>query len=128
MGHWYTSLPIWAKIKPLARQYRQEPTQAEAFLWSRLRFQQIIGIKFRRQHPIDRFIVDFYCHQVKLIIEVDGAVHEYSMEEDKTRQEFLEGMGFKVVRFRNEEVMNDIERVVRQIEGVIKERLKELKK
>jgi very-short-patch-repair endonuclease len=123
VGHWYTSLPIWAKIKPLARQYRLEPTPAEAFLWSRLRFHQIVGIKFRRQHPIDRFIVDFYCHQAKLIIEVDGAVHEYSKEEDAIRQEFLECMGFKVLRFQNEEVLNDIVRVVRQIEEVVKERI-----
>lgn len=126
MGHWYTSLPIWQKIKPLAQQYRREQTPAEFFLWSRLRFRQINGVKFRRQHPIDRFIVDFYCHEAKLIIEVDGAIHDYSVEDDAIRQEFLESIGFEVVRFRNEEVFNDLERVVREILEKIKVRLKEL--
>jgi len=126
MGHWYTSLPIWRKIKPLAQQFRREPTPAEAFLWSRLRYRQIAGVKFRRQHPIDRFIVDFYCQQAKLIIEVDGAIHGYSVEEDATRQEFLESIGFEVLRFKNEDVFNDIERVVRVILVKTKGRLKEL--
>ncbi len=123
MGHWYTSYPVWNKTKPLARQYRQEQTPAEALLWTCLRYHQIAGVKFRRQHPIDRFIVDFYCHQAKLVIEVDGAVHEYSKEEDAIRQEFLERLGFKVIRFKNEEVLNDMERVVKQIEVVTKERI-----
>src|SRR5262245_18256186 len=73
------------------------------------------GVKFRRQHGIDKFIVDFYCHEARLIIEVDGFIHEYSVEEDAIRQEYLEGLGFRVIRFTNDDVLNTLENVIGRI-------------
>jgi very-short-patch-repair endonuclease len=81
---------------------RREPTPAEQKLWQKLRHKQLLGFKFRRQHVIDRFIVDFYCGEGRLVVEVDGGVHQYTEEEDAIRQEFLESLGLRVVRFRNE--------------------------
>ncbi|XWK90026.1 MAG: endonuclease domain-containing protein [Phormidium sp.] len=114
---WHTTPELWQKLKPLGRQMRCEPTPAEEKLWQKLRNKQLLGFKFRRQHSIDRFIVDFYCGQANLIIEVDGSIHEYTQMEDAIRQEFLESLGFRVIRFRNEEVLNSIDGVLEKIAG-----------
>ncbi|AKG24371.1 hypothetical protein IJ00_00765 [Calothrix sp. 336/3] len=102
-------------MKPLARQMRREPTAAENRLWQRLKNKQILGYKFRRQHAIDRFIVDFICNQAQLVIEVDGEIHDYTQQQDGIRQEFLESLGLRVIRFRNEEVLEHIDGVVEEI-------------
>ena len=94
---------------------RCEPTAAENALWQRLRRKQLLGYKFRRQHTIDRFIVDFYSRDAQLIIEVDGPIHEYTKEEDTVRQEFLESLGLRVIRFNNEDVILNIEAVLDEI-------------
>jgi very-short-patch-repair endonuclease len=112
---WKTRIELWEKLKPLARQMRREPTAAENRLWQRLRNKQIFGYKFRRQHAIDRFIVDFICNQAQLVIEVDGEIHDYTQEEDRIRQDFLESQGLRVIRFRNEEVLGNIDGVVEEI-------------
>ncbi len=96
---------------------RCEPTPAEKQLWQKLRNKQLLGFKFRRQQSIDRFIVDFYCAEARLIIEVDGEIHEYTQAEDTLRQEFLESLGLRVVRFKNEEVLNLIDGVLEKIAG-----------
>jgi very-short-patch-repair endonuclease len=101
-------------LKPLARELRINPTEAEQLLWQRLRKNQLF-VKFRRQHAIERFIVDFYCHEFSLIIEIDGDIHQYQKEEDNLRQEFLEASGFKVIRFSNDEVMKNIDEVIEKI-------------
>jgi very-short-patch-repair endonuclease len=94
---------------------RHNPTEAENALWQRLR-DKGIGAKFRRQHAIDRFIVDFYCAKSKLLIEVDGGIHDYTKEEDAIRQEFLEEVhSLQMLRFTNEEVLNNIEYVLERI-------------
>ncbi|OKH40235.1 hypothetical protein NIES2119_04235 [[Phormidium ambiguum] IAM M-71] len=108
---------MWQKLKSLGRQMRCEPTPAEEKLWQKLRNKQLLGFKFRRQHSIDRFIVDFYCGQANLIIEIDGLIHQYTQIEDAIRQEFLESLGFRVIRFRNEEVLNSVEGVLEKIVG-----------
>ncbi|MCS6918857.1 MAG: rRNA maturation RNAse YbeY, partial [Fimbriimonadales bacterium] len=77
-GTWYTESELWELLKPLARQKRREPTPAEKRLWKYLRNRQLLGFKFRRQHTIERFIVDFYCPEAKLVIEVDGEIHDYT--------------------------------------------------
>ncbi len=118
---WYTSPELWQKLKPLARQMRKEPTLAEATLWQRIRGKQLLGYKFRRQHALERFIVDFYCSEAKLIIEVDGPIHEYNPEEDAIRQKFLEEMGFRVVRFTNVEVLKQLDSVLDEIVKVLDE-------
>ncbi|AFZ24926.1 hypothetical protein Cylst_2729 [Cylindrospermum stagnale PCC 7417] len=114
---WQASPELWEKLKPLARQMRRESTPAESLLWQKLKNKQILGFKFRRQHVIDRFIVDFYCNEARLIIEVDGGIHDYTQAEDGIRQEFLEGLGLRVVRFRNEDILEGIEGVLEVITG-----------
>jgi very-short-patch-repair endonuclease len=119
-GQWRTSPELWAKLKPLARQMRHEPTPAEQKLWQRLRGKQLMGLKFRRQHPIDRFIVDFYCRQARLVVEVDGPIHDYTVEEDAIRQEFIEFQGLRVLRFTNDQVLREIEAVLAQMAVVVR--------
>lgn len=114
---WQTSLELWHKLKPLARQMRRKPTLAEERLWQKLRNKQVLGFKFRRQHSIDRFIVDFYCGEAKLVIEVDGSIHQYTQEQDALRQKFLESLGLRVIRFANEEVFDCVEGVLESIAG-----------
>ncbi|MDZ8026310.1 MAG: endonuclease domain-containing protein [Nostoc sp. SerVER01] len=114
---WQTPYELWKKLKPLARQMRREPTPAEKLLWQKLRHKQLLGFKFRRQQAIDRFIVDFYCHEAQFVVEVDGEVHDYSKEEDGIRQEFLESLGLRVMRFRNEDVVERMEGVLEDIAG-----------
>lgn len=116
---WRTPPELWDKLKPLARQMRCEPTPAEKSLWEKLRNKQLLGFKFRRQHPIDRFIVDFYCAEARLIIEVDGEVHNYTQVEDAIRQEFLESLGLRLIRFRNEEVLMGLDAVLEKIVSVL---------
>lgn len=78
---------------------------------------QLAGLKFRRQHPIDRFIADFYCHEKQLVIELDGSIHNKKEQEhfDKGRTETLNEFGIRVLRFKNEEIMNNVEEVVSRI-------------
>ena len=94
---------------------RCEPTPAEEKLWQKLRNKQLLGLKFRRQHSIERFIVDFYCGKVRLVVEVDGSIHDYTQEEDALRQAFLESLGLRVLRFSNAEVLDSVDRVLEVI-------------
>jgi len=121
-SRWRTPPRLWEKLKPLAREMRRNPTPAEDKLWQRLRNHKVLGFKFRRQHPIDRFIVDFYCSKAHLVIEVDGLIHQYTQEQDAVRQEFLESLGFRVLRFTNDQVNNDLEGVVKQISAALREK------
>lgn len=98
-----------------ARQLRQHLTPAEAYLWNALRHRQLAGLKFRCQHPVGRFIVDFYCPSCKLVIEVDGAIHSQQEVYDEARTKQLELFGYRVVRVTNEEVMNDLQTVLARI-------------
>jgi very-short-patch-repair endonuclease len=90
-------------------------TPAENRLWERLRKNQLDGFHFRRQQIIAGFIVDFYCHRASLIVELDGAVHEKNRESDFQRETILKEMGFRIARFKNEEVMDNIEKVITEI-------------
>ncbi|MCI0351716.1 MAG: DUF559 domain-containing protein, partial [Acidobacteriales bacterium] len=107
---------LWDKLKPLAKQMRHAPTPAEDALWQRLCRHAVCGAKFRRQHAIDRFIVDFYCPVAQLVVEVDGVIHEYTEEEDAIRQQFLEDVhGLTVLRFTNGDVLQKIDAVLESI-------------
>jgi len=97
---------------------RKEITIAEKLLWNKLRNKQLEGLKFRRQHPIDIFIADFYCHEKKLIVEVDGEIHKYQKEYDEGRTSELEAYGVTVIRFTNDEVINNIKQVIKRIKEV----------
>ncbi len=111
---WRTPPHLGEKLKPLARQMRKNPTAAEEALWQSLRKRQL-GVKFRRQHAIERFIVDFYCRDASLVVEVDGPIRQYTVEEDAIRQQFLESQGLRVLRFTNDQVLNDLENVLATI-------------
>jgi very-short-patch-repair endonuclease len=112
---WQTPREIYDAIKLLAQQMRKEPTPAEAHLWKHIRNKQLLGYKFRRQHSIDRFIVDFYCPDAKLVIEVDGPIHDYTVDEDTARQAYLESLNLRVLRFTNDEVLDRTTEVMDRI-------------
>jgi very-short-patch-repair endonuclease len=118
---WRTPPELWQKLKPLARQMRHNPTAAEDKLWQHLRNKQLLGYKFRRQHAIDRFIVDFYCREACLVVEVDGSSHDYTQQEDAIRQEFLESQGLRIIRFTNDQVLNQTGAVLEQIALILQQ-------
>jgi very-short-patch-repair endonuclease len=117
---WITAPELWEKLKPIAREMRKEHTQAERMLWERLRRNQVAGLPFRRQFPIERFIVDFYCPAAKLAVEVDGPIHQYNQTEDRIRTEYIEAMGIRLIRFTNEEIFTKISTVIDQITHEVK--------
>ncbi len=101
-----------------ARKMRQEPTEAERRLWSRLRHRQLGGYKFRRQHPIGPYIVDFCCVEKKLIVEADGDVHAFQEKQDRERTKWLEKEGYRVLRFANVTIFQQTEAVLEAILAV----------
>jgi very-short-patch-repair endonuclease len=108
-------------IELAARELRQNLTPAEQILWQALRMRQLNGLKFRCQHPVGRFIIDFFCPQYKLAIELDGDIHEQQAEYDATRSEQLKTYGYHVLRVRNEEVFTDLSSVLQRILEAISE-------
>ena len=106
----------------LARKLRKNQTSQERIIWNLLRNQQFQGLKFRRQYPIGNYIVDFICKEIKLIIEIDGGQHnsEEGIEYDLKRTEYLETKGYKVIRFWNNEIDNNLEGVYQSLMDMIK--------
>jgi very-short-patch-repair endonuclease len=104
-------------LEEIRRKLRQETTEAEDFLWQHIRNRKLNQLKFKRQHSIGNYIVDFYCASQRLIIEVDGKVHNQAdqKEKDKSRDENLKEMNFKILRFSNEEVLLKINFVIQEI-------------
>jgi very-short-patch-repair endonuclease len=98
-----------------AGELRREPTPAERKLWAYLRGKKLNGVSFRRQHAIGNYIVDFCAIKQKLIIELDGSQHLEQGEYDLERTAYLESLGYKVVRFWNNDVMSDIQNVLNAI-------------
>jgi very-short-patch-repair endonuclease len=101
-----------AETQIRARQLRREQTPAEAILWSHIRNRQLDGFKFRRQHMINRFIVDFCCAEQRLIVEIDGSAHDQQGEYDQARTEALQAAGYRVIRYSNNQVARHIEAVL----------------
>ena len=99
----------------LAQALRLKLTPAEELLWSRIGNKQLNGLRFRSPHPIGRYIADFYCHELKLIVEVDGDIHDSRQEYDENRDAFLAAGGYAVVRVSNDEVLNSIDQVISKI-------------
>ena len=99
----------------LARRLRRDQTEAEKRLWLHLRDRRLGGRKFKRQCPVDRFIVDFLCADAHLIVEVDGGQHAVRAQADARRTEILESLGYMVLRYWNNDVMANIEGVVEDI-------------
>ncbi len=104
-----------------AKRLRDNATEAEEIVWLALRNSQLDGYKFRRQHPLLNYVVDFYCHQLKLVIEIDGEYHQTVEQKklDKDRTENIEFQGLYVIRFTNDEVLTDINSALNKIKEFI---------
>jgi very-short-patch-repair endonuclease len=98
-----------------ARNLRQAGTSPEELLWLALRNGQIGGLKFRRQHPIGPYVVDFFCHSLGLVVELDGMSHDDKAAQDAARSKYLETQGLRVFRVTNDDVMHDLDAVTREI-------------
>jgi very-short-patch-repair endonuclease len=103
------------KLRDRARELRKNQTDVEARLWSRLRGRQVAGAKFRRQYPIGHFIADFCCVELRLVVELDGGQHAEAGAVDQRRTDFLVAEGYRVLRFWNNEVMENIDGVLERI-------------
>ena len=108
-------------LKKRAVDLRNNMTKAEIILWSRLRMRQVEGWKFRRQQPIFDYIVDFYCHELKLIIEVDGEIHTLPelIKSDNHRNKLLTNNGFNIIHFTNHEIETNLDSSIKKIHAVI---------
>jgi len=117
-----------ATIFERAKLLRENMTEAELKLWECLKEKKLLNLRFRPQHPIDIFIADFYCHPLKLVVEIDGGIHmsETNKAYDVGREAELDRWGLKVVRFTNQEVLNNLDQVLRKLEKICVERQKEL--
>ena len=111
------------KLKELARQLRNNSTETEIYLWLKLKGKQMYGYDFHRQKPIDNYIVDFFCYKLMLAIEVDGYSHELIeiYKKDTIKEKRLNDLGINVLRFSDQEVLKDMENVIRVIEHNIME-------
>lgn len=107
-------------IVNLSRELRNCQTEAEKLLWERICKKQLDGLRFRRQHPVDNYIVDFYCHAKGLIIELDGGIHKQQKSYDTYRSDKLRLKGYTILRFKNEEVYYSIETVLDRIKKTSK--------
>lgn len=118
-------IPYNPKLKELARQLRNNSTQSEIQLWKRLKGKQRLGYDFHRQKPIDNFILDFFCHELMLGIELDGVSHMFDeiQERDRLKTERMNQLGITILRFHDDEVFNDIDEVIRRIDGWIENQL-----
>ena len=107
------------ELKKRAKILRGKSTLPEVLLWNRLKTRKLMGFRFIRQKPIDRSIVDFFCKDLGLIIEVDGPYHETKKSIDTQREKKLKSMGFHILRFNNSEILQDIESVISVIRSWI---------
>ena len=112
------------KLYEYGRELRRGSTKAEQVLWEYLKNKKLNGLKFRRQHPLDKFIADFYCHEKKLVVELDGNIHdEIEIQQyDQARTYDLKEFNITVIRFRNEEVLNNVENVIKKIAAIAESR------
>jgi very-short-patch-repair endonuclease len=114
--------------KQVCRDLRKRSTRAEQRLWEEVRDRRFLNLKFYRQHPLfvdldgreTFFVADFYCHERKLVIEVDGKLHDYSKQHDKARTAVINALGIAVVRFRNEEIERDVMGVLEKLRRMLR--------
>jgi very-short-patch-repair endonuclease len=117
-------LRIHPAIRERAQEFRHPLTRAENFLWQVLRDRKLNGLKIRRQEPFGPYIADFYCHEARVIIEVDGPSHDRSAEYDAIRTAWFEGLEIKVIRFTNQAIFNNIGEVLQEIAEVCESKRK----
>ena len=115
-------IPYKSRLKQYARSLRNNSTPGEITLWKHLRGKQMLGFDFHRQKPIDNYIVDFFCNELSLAIEIDGYLHENeeALKKDLRRQKRLEELGITVLRFKESEVIKNTRNVIEQIEDWVK--------
>jgi len=114
------SIPYNPMLRQYAKQLRDNSTLSEVLLWKRIKGKSL-GVEFHRQVPLSEYIVDFYCHELMLAIEIDGNSHDYKYEHDKFRQNSLEKLGITFVRFSDLSVKKEMENVIRTLEQIIEE-------
>lgn len=116
-------IPYNPKLKELAQNLRNNSTKSEIKLWQQLKGKQFFGYDFHRQKPLLNYIVDFYCYELNLVIELDGYSHHFeeTVEKDEIKQSELEKVGLTVLRFDDNEVMNDMDNVLRTLEFYVVE-------
>ena len=121
----FQPLPVPEKLLHNARKLRRSMTDAEQLLWFCLRRRQVDGFRFRRQHPFEQFVLDFYCPEVRLVVELDGGQHnsEAGAAHDAGRTVALEMCGIRVVRFWNHDVLRNLEGVLQVIHEALLDRV-----
>src|SRR5262245_29823114 len=117
-------IPYIAKLKTLARELCNRSTLAEVLLWNRIKNRAMLGYDFHRQRPIGEYIIDFYCPELMLAIEIDGNSHSLKGQKDVDRQCRLESLGVRFIRFDDRMVKKEMPRVLSSIEGWIREQVK----
>lgn len=121
---------VFQTAKELCRELRKRSTRSKQIFWTEVRNRKILGKKFLRQYPIFSeylnqktfFIADFYCHEGRLVIEIDGKNHDYQKDYDELRSYIINNVGVEVIRFRNGDIENDIERVLVRLKAILGER------
>jgi very-short-patch-repair endonuclease len=111
---------VSAKQLEGAKELRREMTPAEKILWKKVKANRLNGLHFRRQQIVHGYFADFYCHQHELIVEVDGGIHELQKKYDAEREEYLNGLGFRIIRFTNNDIMKNLNGVLQKIVESIK--------
>ena len=116
-------IPYNPRLKKKARERRNNSTLSEVILWKYLKGKEMHGIDFHRQRPVDQFIVDFFCNDLYLVIELDGYTHrlERTAAKDQKKESRLQQLGIRILRFEDEEIYHDIDNVLRAIETIILE-------
>lgn len=117
-----------AVVKVVCRDLRKNATETEKIFWETIRNKKLLDKKFYRQYPLfyditgkeSFFVADFYCHQEKLVIELDGVIHKYKLKEDKEREQILNYLGLNVIHFRNDEVLNNLDNVLSKLKIILK--------
>lgn len=109
--------------KEKRRELRRNQTYTEQIVWTHLRNRRMLGYKFRRQYSVDCFIIDFYCPELKLAVEIDGSVHDNQEQQkyDRERQSYIERFGIEFIRIRNEEILGNANKAFERLEAKIKE-------
>ena len=120
-ARWAIPPELEKKMHVLASELRQRSTPSEAVLWQALRNRRLAGRKFRRQEPIGVYVVDFFCSEERLIIEIDGGIHEQQKEADSVRQELIETVGLRFLRFSANEVETNLPAVLHEIRAAFSE-------
>ena len=113
------------QLKLIRQKLRKQETKPEKWVWFSIRNKKL-GFKFRRQFSINNYVVDFYCHELKSIIEIDGSDHLYRYEKDLIRQKYLKNLGYKIIRYTNKIVLSQLEFVIKDIKEKCDKRIMEL--